>query len=129
MNNTALLFVLIVFAVGVKESIQQGKCTTNFCTTIKDSAACNGCCRGIGCTGGGQCSVLNGVSACHCDGCTSKPVTHDTCTSTFCSSGKLDDNGCKGCCVGMLNGCGPSGSCQNSHCKCNTCVRKTGPGP
>ncbi|CAG2250888.1 unnamed protein product [Mytilus edulis] len=63
-----------VFSAGVKESIQQGKCTAQFCTTIKNSAACNGCCVGLGCSGGGQCSELNGVTACHCDGCTCKAL-------------------------------------------------------
>ncbi|VDI47538.1 Hypothetical predicted protein [Mytilus galloprovincialis] len=75
----------------------------------------------LGCSGGGQCSELNGVTACHCDGCTSKQEPHETCTSTFCSSAKLDDEGCKGCCLSMLNGCAASGSCNNSHCKCNNC--------
>ncbi|XP_052086646.1 keratin-associated protein 17-1-like [Mytilus californianus] len=127
MNNTVLLFVLIVLAVGVKESIQ-GICTDNFCSSTKDSAACNGCCIGQGCSSGGRCSVLNGVTACHCDRCTSIQEPHSTCTSTFCSNGNLDDNGCKGCCLGMLNGCAAIGSCNNSHCKCNSCAKRQGAG-
>ncbi|XP_052086647.1 keratin-associated protein 5-4-like [Mytilus californianus] len=127
MNNTVVLFVFVVFAVVVKKSIQ-GICTDNFCSGTKDSAACNGCCIGIGCSSGGKCSAKNGVTGCHCNGCTSIKEPHSTCTSTFCSNGNLDDSGCKGCCLGMLDGCEAKGSCINSHCSCNSCLSRIAAG-
>ncbi|XP_071172637.1 uncharacterized protein [Mytilus edulis] len=66
MNSSTLVFTILLFAIGMRESFQQ-VCSDRFCKVAYISnVGCAGCCLGSGCNGlAGYCEN----SKCYCNGC------------------------------------------------------------